>query len=119
MGPLLGPVLAGVFMIHVKQTLYLDTKFMTQWTRYVDNTIATTKPDKIEDTLDKLNSLHPSIQFSYELEREDTISSLDIKLERIDDSLSTTVYQIPTNTKVSTQLSAYTPKIWKMSTLKL
>ena len=110
MGSPLGPVLAGIFMTHLEKTLIPKMNHMTPWIRYVDDTFATIDSNKIERALNELNSFHPSIQFTYELEKDNCISFLDVKLNRDKDSVSTTVYRKPTNTEVYMKWSSYAPK---------
>ena len=56
MGSLLGPVLAGICLIHLERTLMPELeKFMKHWKRYVDDTITYIKPDFITNVIDILN----------------------------------------------------------------
>ena len=58
MGSPLGPVLAGILMVHLKRTLMpKPEKLMKPWKRYVDDTITYIKPDFIMDVIDILNYL--------------------------------------------------------------
>ena len=67
MGPPLGPVIAGIFMIKLKRGLLKTlSQYMTSWTRYVDDTILYVKIDCIENVLNALNSFHANISFTYE-----------------------------------------------------
>ena len=66
MGPPLGPVIAGIFMIKLKRGLLKTlSQYMTSWTRYVDDTISYVKIDCIENVLNALNSFHANISFTY------------------------------------------------------
>ena len=64
----LGPVLAGIFIVHLKRPLMAELeKFMKPWKRYVDDTITYIKPDFITKVIDILNKFQQSIKFTYEV----------------------------------------------------
>ena len=53
MGSPLGPVLAGIFMVHLERTLMRELeKFMKPSKRYVDDSITYIKPDIITNVID-------------------------------------------------------------------
>ena len=55
----LGPVLAGIFMVSLENTLMPKlSEHMGPWKRYVDDTITTIKPQSIEYFMSILNSFH-------------------------------------------------------------
>ena len=55
----------------------------------------------INKVLEKLNIYHPNIQFTYELEKLNKISFLDVLISRMEDHrLTTTIYRKPTNTNI-------------------
>ena len=69
MGSLLGPVLAGIFVIDLERSLVpLLTGELSFWKRYVDDTITFVKIGTADHILSMLNNLHPHIQFTYETE---------------------------------------------------
>ena len=52
MGSPLGPVLAGICMTELEQTLLPQMdEYMTPWMRYVDDTVAAIHPDHVKDAL--------------------------------------------------------------------
>ena len=62
-----------------------------------------------------MNSRHPNIKFTFELEQNDTFSFLDIKISRDQsDSFSTSVFRKPTFSGVFTYFSSYMPKTYKL-----
>ena len=72
----LGPVLAGIFIVHLERPLMAELerplmaeleKFMKPWKRYVDDTITYIKPDFITKVIDILNKFQQSIKFTYEV----------------------------------------------------
>ena len=66
MGSPLGLVIARIFMVELERSLLSKlSSFMTNWKRYVDDTIAYVKPDAIDHVLSILNSFHENISFTY------------------------------------------------------
>ena len=79
MGSPLGSLLANIFMIALEeQTLPLLKNGIINWKRYVDETYAYIKPNKITHVLNILNSCHPKFQFTFEFEENNKISLLDV-----------------------------------------
>ena len=120
MGSPLGPVIANVFMAELEQTivpnLAQDIKF---WRRYVDDTFAFVKQDRIQAVLDCLNSYHPSIQFTHEMEEDGRIAFLDVKvITREDRGFETDIHRKKTDTNLYINWCAFAPKAWKIGTLK-
>ena len=69
MGSPLDPLLVNIFMISLEVVRLLPIKkHITHWKRYFDNTHGYIDPSKIEFVLEKLNSHHPNIQFTHEIE---------------------------------------------------
>ena len=119
MGSLLGPVLANIFMISLeKAKLPSIKKHIAHWKRYVDGTHAYIDPSKIELILGKLNSYHPNIQFTHEIEEKQKITFLDVFITRTrDDKLETTVLR-KTNTDLYINWNSHAPIQWKRGSLK-
>ena len=120
MGSPLGPVIANVFMVELENTLVpqLDDS-VSLWCRYVDDTFTFIKKGSVESVLEKLNSFHPSIKFTYEVQKDGTIAFLDVKVIRSEDgSFETEVHRKPTDTNVYISWNAFAPKVWKTGTLK-
>ena len=79
MGSPLGLVLSGIFMVELENNLiHTLLKHIACWKRYVDDTICFIKNDSIDHVISVLNSFHPSIQFTYETENNNSISFLEI-----------------------------------------
>ena len=69
MGSPLGPVLSGIFMVKLENSLVPTlNESMTLCQRFVDDNITFVKNDSIAYVLDQLNSFHEQIQFTYEVE---------------------------------------------------
>ena len=79
MGSLLGPVIAGIFMVELERNLLPTlSQYMTSCKRYADDTISYVKVDYIENLLNTLISLHANISLTYEQECYGMISFLDV-----------------------------------------
>ena len=65
-----------------------------------------------------MNSFHPSIQFTYERENNNSISFLDIELLRVGENIETRVFRKPTNTDLYIHWQSFAPLQWKHCTLK-
>ena len=91
MGSPLGPLLANIFMIPLEEAILPPIKkHLAHWKRYVDDTHTYIDPSKIEFVLEKFNSYHPNIQFTYEIEENQEITFVDILITRTkDDKLDT------------------------------
>ena len=58
------------------------TPYLCNWKRYVDDTYVNVNLGKVDSILTKLNSYHPNIQFSFELEKNKEITFLDVLVKR-------------------------------------
>ena len=62
----LGPVLSGIFMVELENTLVTTlSNHLMSWKRQVNDTNCFLKEDSIEHVMSVLNGFHPSIQFTY------------------------------------------------------
>ena len=111
MGSPLGPVLANIFMISLEEAILPSIKkHVAHWKRYVDDTYAYIDPSKIEFVLEKLNSYHPNIQFTHEIEENQKITFLDVLIIRTrDNKLETTVFRKETNTDLYIPWNSHAP----------
>ena len=89
----LDPVLMGIFMVELENTLiYTLSEHLVCWKRYVDDTICFIRNDSIDFVISVLNSFHPSIQLTYETENNDSISFPGIQLLRVGENIETRVF---------------------------
>ena len=89
------------------------------WKRYFDDTYAYIAPHKIDYVMKKLNTYHQQIQFTYNLEKDQRISFLDVSIRRLTTGkLETTVFRKETNTDVYMNWNSHAPMQRKICTLK-
>ena len=101
MGSPLSPIVANLYMEHLEEiALQTAPSPPRLWLRYVDDTfvIWTHGQNELERFHEHLNSQHPNIQFTVELEEEGRLAFLDVQVSRHDTRLSTAVYRKPTHT---------------------
>ena len=115
MGSPLGPVLAGVFMVHLERTLVPKlTEHINPWKRYVDDIISIIKKTSIAHVLTVLNNFHKNIEFTYEMELNKKIALII----RNNNTLKTSLYRKKTHNGVYLHWKSFAPPTWKRSTLR-
>ena len=87
------------------------------WKTYVDDTL-TIVEGLIHHVLQQLNSFHPNIQFTFEIESSGRIPFLDILIIRKKSKIETTVYRKSTDTGIYLNWFSFAPNTWKRGTLK-
>ncbi|XP_076659914.1 uncharacterized protein LOC143363201 [Halictus rubicundus] len=103
MGSPISPIIADIYMEHLENQILNDAPLKpTQWFRYVDDTFVVWSHgrDTLDNFLQYINSLHPNIQFTMEIENTDrSLPFLDVLITRKPDgSLGHQVYRKPTHT---------------------
>ena len=94
----LGPALAGIFVAELEtRTLSTLGNIVLNWKRFVNETTGYVKNGSIDIILSKLNSFHPNIQFTDEVEGEKKLSFFDVLLIRNINFIETKIYKKPTN----------------------
>ena len=99
MGNPLSPVLSNIFME------FFENKYLSRikppevvWLRYVDDILCLwPRNQNVDDFLENLNSLVPSIKFTVEVENEGILPFLDVLIHRDDRNLRFSIYRKPTN----------------------
>ena len=100
MGCPASPSIANMFMIKLEETA-LDTftgRRPRIWLRYVDDIFSIIKKNLVKRLLEHLNSIHPSTQFTVEIETNGKLPFLDTAVHRNGTSLEIDVYRKPTHT---------------------
>ena len=111
MGLPLGPTFANIFLCtHEEKWLKDCPNSFTPvfYRRYVDDTFLLFKhPDHIPKFLDFLNSRHPNINFTFDLEKNRRINFLDCTIEKTDNSFLTSVFRRETFTGLGLSYFSY------------
>ena len=99
MGSPLGPLLANVFMCSIEENLEQQGQLPQYYRRYVNDTL-TVMPDRVTagQFLDTLNSTHPSLKFTMEVEQEGSLPFLGTELLNRAPKIESKVYIKRTNT---------------------
>src|SRR5258705_6679797 len=96
MGNPLSSILANIFMHEINSKIHDNTPFAIKfWTRYVDDVLTALHKDHIIPFLNYINTLHPHIKFTHEVEVDGRIPFLDINIQRVNDSIETSVFRKP------------------------
>ena len=117
MGSPLGPTLANAFLcFYEKQWLQqcpTDCK-PSFFRRYVDDIFVLFSSQKqVESFKSFLNSRHPNIKFTSEIEANSQFSFLDVKLERLNSVFVTSVFRKPTFSGIYTNFKSFIPDTYK------
>lgn len=84
--------------------------------KYVDDILIMMPREEVENTLYIFNSIHPSLKFTYELETNNNIPYLDLRIFRnTDGTLSTDFYQKPTSSDRLLNYKSSHPMVQKTS----
>ena len=119
MGSPLGPTLANVFLCHDEKE-WLDScpiEFKPELNqRYVDDIFVMFRyRDHVKKFVDYMNTKHPNIGFTFEIEDQNSFSFLDIKVIRNTEknSFETSVYRKSTFSGVFTNSKSFVPMTYK------
>ena len=122
MGQPCAPTLSDIFLSFHEQTWLqncpIDIK-PAVYKRYVDDTFLLFKNiSQIDRFLNYLNSQHPNIKFTKELEQDRSLPFLDIKITMNDNRFITEVYRKPTFTGLGTSYFSNDNLIFKVNAIK-
>ena len=111
MGSPLGPALANIFVGYQEAKLFNIAKRPLVYFRYVDDTFAVfNNEEDCNNFFIQLNSLHPSLRFTYEKESNHSLPFLDVLVERHDSEFLTSVYRKPTFTGQYLRWNSFSPQ---------
>ena len=121
MGSIFAPTYANLTMGFFELTIYdlcrdkfgkdLGNFIFENWSRFFDDCETLLEESKINDLLDILNSINPSIQFTMEYSK-DLIPFLDILIKR-NNEIRMDIYYKPIGTHRCLPFSSNHPKHWK------
>ena len=119
-GSPLGRVLASIFVVELEARIIPTLGNMVfNWKSFVNDTIGYVKNGSVDIILSKLNSFHPNIQFTYEIQEEHKLPFLDVLLIRNGNFIEAKVYRRPTNNDIYLNWNSFAPDTWQRSTLRL
>ena len=118
MGSPVSPIVANIFMSRLEEdamsTMSAKPKL---WHLYVDNVLAIVKRATIDSTLQHLNSQHPDITFTMEIESNGRLPYLDATIRRNGNRVTTSVHRKPTDTGRYLSFDSHHPVSAKRSTV--
>ena len=117
MGSPLGPTLANIFLCHYEE-IWLSKcpkQFRPRYyQRYVDDIFLLFDDPSFVNKFDKyLNSRHKNMRFTKEIENENCLAFLDIRIERKAGNFETSIYRKPTFSGVYLNFKSYVPEVYK------
>ena len=112
MGSPPAPHLANGWMSQHDATIAQGSKM---YFRYMHDIIRDVKKAKIQEKLDEINSIHPSLKFTIERQQEGSIPFLDMRIMNNNGRLSSTWYSKPSDTGLIMNFHALAPKRYKRS----
>ena len=123
--PMGGPascVLANIFLCHHEQQWIQDCpeEFAPLYfKRYLDDCLVIFSDKEHSEKFDAyINSKHPSIKFTKELEEERSLNFLDLTLKHENGKISTNTYRKPTHTGQGTNYSSFVDHVFKVNAIK-
>ena len=88
--------------------------------RYVDDTICLSRSrSDIEKLLDHINSYHPNIIFTVEIEMDDTLPFLDVSVTHDQNNFLTSLYRKNTFTGLYTDFGTFSPNKYKVNLIRV
>ena len=120
MGSPLGPVLANIFMCSFEEKWVANVvSGPSIWFRYVDDTFSLFESKAAASVfLNYLNTKHPNIEFTMELEENKEIPFLDVLIKRNLNTFTTTVHRKTTFTGLYTKWDSFTPRRYKINLIR-
>lgn len=101
MGSPLSPAVASIFMEHLEEKILNSSQLKPKcWLRYVDDVFVVWPHGRqtLDEFLEHANRQHRNIQFTMELEENNTLPFLDVLVEKRNGDIQFKVYRKPTHT---------------------
>ena len=120
MGTPVSAVIANLYMEEFEERAISTATYKPKiWKRYVDDTFTVLGKDYVDGFLQHLNSQQPTIRFTMEIEKDNTIPFLDTSVSRDSNGLlTTTVYRKPTHTDQYLAYDSHHPQSVKRGIVK-
>ena len=113
MGSPLGPALANIFVGYYESLLFRRVKKPPMYYRYVDDTFAVFDSENdCNEFFHQLNSLHPTLRFTFEKEVNPSLPFLDVSIQvkKVGSKIITSVYSKLTFTKQYLNWKSFSPE---------
>ena len=111
MGSPLGPVLANIFVGYYESKLFQTTSKPEMYYRSMDDTfVVFSNEDECDLFLNILNSLHPSLRFTFEKASNLALPFLDVLVEKSPSKFITFIYRKPTFTGQYLRWNSFSPR---------
>ena len=111
MGSPLGPTLANIFLCYHETTWIKNCPKSFKpvyYKRYVDDIfVLFKKPEQVSRFVKYMNKRHKNIKFSFETEKDNSFSFLDVKICREKDKFTRSVFRKDTFSGVYTNFSSF------------
>ena len=113
MGSPLGPTLANAFLCHFEKKWLSEcsVEFLRSvYKRYVDDIFVTFNSySQLLKFVDYVNHQHPNIKFTFEVQKNNNFSFLDVKICRANNKFTTSLFRKPTFSGVFTNFDSFIP----------
>ena len=111
MGSPLGPSLANIFDGYYVFKVFHTTSKPEMYYRYMDdNFVIFSNDDECDLFLNSLNSLHPSLRFTFEKESNLALPFLEVLVEKSPSKFITSIYRKPTFTGQFLRWNSFSPR---------
>ena len=119
MGNPLSPLLAEIFMDNLEDKISKNKIFQkfTYWYRYVDDILAAFvgTQRQLNVFFDFINELHPNINFTMEIESNNSINFLDLTISKHSNFHDFAIFRKPSHTDMVIHNSSYHPRSHKLA----
>ncbi|BHF79120.1 hypothetical protein SprV_0602223900 [Sparganum proliferum] len=118
MGSPISGLLAELVLQRLEHEVFQNLK-PKMWLRYVDDTFVVIKKREVERLHQSLNDVFPAIQFTREEAVGDSLSFLDVKIQRLDDgNLTTSVHRKGSDSEIILNYGSNHPAAHKRSCVR-
>ena len=122
MGSILSSILANIFVGFLEKRLFgSNIEYKPEiYFRYVDDSFAVFyNPDHCLYFLNVLNSLHPSLEFTIEMEENDKLPFLDVLVKKTGSCILTSVFRKKTFTGLYQRWDSFSPERIKLNLIHM
>lgn len=122
MGNPIAPCIANIFLCHLEEKIFRDCPTACTpnfYRRYLDDTFVTfDNENQAHEFLNYINNLHPNIQFTMEVQHNNSLSFLDLQVTTNNSQISTSIYRKPTFTGLCLSFFSCCPLKFKINSIR-